>query len=90
MAPSDHPEVRIIVLERGEHLDTIVRRLQKGYFVRFHRGSSLLGVDVEICTTLTGDEPLKWTDGTDHLAVYCQVECVRAGSFKYRFTADGE
>ncbi|RCN32383.1 hypothetical protein ANCCAN_21813 [Ancylostoma caninum] len=90
MPSGDHPEVRIIVLEKGEHLDTVVRRLEKGQFVRFHRGSSLLGVDVEIRTTLTGEEPLKWTSGSDHLAVYCQVECTTAGSFKYRFTADGE
>ncbi|EYB99073.1 hypothetical protein Y032_0125g1273 [Ancylostoma ceylanicum] len=90
MPAGDHPEVRIIVLEKGEHLDTVVRRLEKGQFVRFHRGSSLLGVDVEIRTTLTGEEPLKWTSGSDHLAVYCQVECTTAGSFKYRFTADGE
>ncbi|VDK47289.1 unnamed protein product [Cylicostephanus goldi] len=90
MAEGNYPQVRIIVLEKGEHLETIVRRMEKGHFVRFHRGSSLLGVDVEIRTTLTGQEPLKWTEGTDHLAAYCQVECTSAGSFKYTFTADGE
>ncbi|KAK6735058.1 hypothetical protein RB195_018326 [Necator americanus] len=90
MPTPDHPEVRIIVLEKGEHLDTVVRRLEKGQFVRFHRGSSLLGIDVEIRTTLTGDEPLKWSSGKDHLAMYCQVECSTAGSFKYCFSADGE
>ncbi|WKX94508.1 hypothetical protein Q1695_011636 [Nippostrongylus brasiliensis] len=90
MGTSKQPQVRIIILERGENLDTVVRRLEKGEFVRFRRGGSLLGVDVEIRTTLTGAEPLKWTSGPDHLAVYCQVECTRAGSFKYTFTADGE
>ncbi|VDO29924.1 unnamed protein product [Heligmosomoides polygyrus] len=90
MVTAKQPQIRIIVLEKGEHLDTVVRRLEKGEFVRFHRGSSLLGVDVEVRTTLTGDEPLKWTTGTDHLAIYCQVECTRAGSFKYFFTADGK
>ncbi|KAK6045756.1 hypothetical protein COOONC_16739 [Cooperia oncophora] len=90
MGTTKQPQIRIIVLEKGEHLTTVVRRLEKGQIVRFHRGGSLLGVDVKIRTTLTGDEPLKWTSGTDHLAVYCQVECTRAGSFKYTFTADDE
>lgn len=34
MPAADHPEVRIIVLEKGEHLDTVVRRLEKGAFSR--------------------------------------------------------
>ncbi|KAK5982124.1 hypothetical protein GCK32_003796 [Trichostrongylus colubriformis] len=90
MGTTKQPQIRIIVLEKGQHLDTVVRRLGKGEFVRFHRGGSLLGVEVEVRTSLTGDEPLKWTKGVDHLAVYCQVECTRAGAFKYTFTADGE
>ncbi|KAK6026741.1 hypothetical protein OSTOST_07271, partial [Ostertagia ostertagi] len=90
MGTTKQPQIRIIVLEKGQHLDTVVRRLEKGEIVRFHRGGSLLGVNVSVRTTLTGAEPLKWTSGTDHLAVYCQVECTRAGAFKYTFTADEE
>ncbi|KAK6055651.1 hypothetical protein COOONC_06845 [Cooperia oncophora] len=67
-----------------KHLTTRVRRLEKGQIVRFHRGGSLLGVDVKIRTTLTGDEPLKWTSGTDHLAVYCQVECTTLRPASYQ------
>ncbi|KJH49784.1 glycogen debranching enzyme [Dictyocaulus viviparus] len=87
MRITKQPEIRIIVLEKGEHLHTVIRRLEKGHFVRFHRGTSLLGEDVQVFTTLTGTKPLTWMAGTDHLATYCQVECTKAGSFKYHFNA---
>lgn len=89
MRTRNQPEVRIIVIEEGEYLDTVVRRFEKGHFVRFHRGASLLGKDVHVWTTLTGTQPLNWTAGADHLTTYCQVECAKAGSFKYYFNADG-
>ncbi|KAJ1367650.1 hypothetical protein KIN20_028604 [Parelaphostrongylus tenuis] len=89
MRTKKQPEIRIIVLEDGEHLDTVIRRLQKGEFVRFHIGPSLLGKDVQVWTTLTGTQPLTWTSSADHLSKYCQVECAKAGSFKYNFSADG-
>ncbi|VDM59544.1 unnamed protein product [Angiostrongylus costaricensis] len=85
MRTKKQPEVRIIVLEDGEDLDTVIRRLEKGNFVRFHRGASLLGKDVCVWTTLTGPQPLAWTSSADHLATYCQLECTKAGSFKYHF-----
>ncbi|CAD6192035.1 unnamed protein product [Caenorhabditis auriculariae] len=81
-------ETRIIVLEEGQNLDTVVRRLEKGWVVRFKRGSSLLGKEVSVRTTLTGTEPLRWSPGNDHLAVFCEIVCSRAGSFKYTFSVD--
>uniref|UniRef100_A0A1I7XD66 Glycogen debranching enzyme n=1 Tax=Heterorhabditis bacteriophora TaxID=37862 RepID=A0A1I7XD66_HETBA len=86
----EHKEVRIIVLESGDHSDVIVRRLEKGWIVRFIRGSSLFGLDVEVKTSLSGDEPLKWSAGDDSISVYCEVECKLAGSFKYTFVTNGK
>ncbi|KAJ1370050.1 Amylo-alpha-1,6-glucosidase [Parelaphostrongylus tenuis] len=43
----------------------------------------------KVWTTLTGTQPLTWTSSADHLSKYCQVECAKAGSFKYNFSADG-
>uniref|UniRef100_A0A158PC84 Glycogen debrancher n=1 Tax=Angiostrongylus cantonensis TaxID=6313 RepID=A0A158PC84_ANGCA len=87
------PKFRIIVLEEGENLDTvhsvIWEFIVSGNFVRFHRGASLLGKDVCVWTTLTGPQSLTWTSSADHLATYCELECTKAGSFKYHFNADG-
>ncbi|CAI2335505.1 unnamed protein product [Caenorhabditis sp. 36 PRJEB53466] len=84
----DGDEIRIIVLEEGEHLESAIRKVEKGWIVRFKRGSSLLGKNVSVTTTLTGSDHLTWSSGTDHLSVYCQVTCHTAGSFRYSFTTD--
>uniref|UniRef100_A0A8R1IU78 Glycogen debranching enzyme glucanotransferase domain-containing protein n=1 Tax=Caenorhabditis japonica TaxID=281687 RepID=A0A8R1IU78_CAEJA len=80
-------EIRIIVLEDGQHLDSVIRKIEKGWIVRFKRGSSLLGKNVRVTTSLS-PEPLSWSAGKDHLSVYCQVKCDTAGSFRYSFSTD--
>ncbi|PAV72197.1 hypothetical protein WR25_00028 isoform A [Diploscapter pachys] len=82
-------QIRVIILEDGQHLDNVVRKCEKGWIIRFVRGCSLLGKDVTVKTSLTGDSPLQWSDGHDHLSVHCQVECKTAGSFQYNFCVDG-
>ncbi|CAI5441641.1 unnamed protein product [Caenorhabditis angaria] len=87
---SQNNEVRIIVLEEGEHLESVIRKIEKGWIVRFKRGTSLLGKQVTVTTTMSPDEQLKWSEGSDHLAVYCEIQCNVAGSFKYSFSTDGK
>lgn len=81
----EEKEIRIIVLEDGEHLESVIRKIEKGWIVRFKRGSSLLGKKVKVFTSICPGNSLEWSEGKDHLAVYCQVECKEAGSFRYWF-----
>uniref|UniRef100_A0A914REQ0 Uncharacterized protein n=1 Tax=Parascaris equorum TaxID=6256 RepID=A0A914REQ0_PAREQ len=61
--------------------------LISGWIVRFVRGASLLGHDVRLVTSLSGEVP--WSDDPDDLAAYAQVICNRAGAFSYEFFIDG-
>uniref|UniRef100_A0A1I7U7N9 Glycogen debranching enzyme n=1 Tax=Caenorhabditis tropicalis TaxID=1561998 RepID=A0A1I7U7N9_9PELO len=85
MTKNEGDEVRIIVLEAGQHLESVIRKVEKGWIVRFKRGASLLGKQVTVETTLSPGTPLKWSEGQDHLSVYCEVKCQEAGSFRYSF-----
>nr|APP18135.1 glycogen-debranching enzyme [Anisakis simplex] len=80
-------QTRIIFLEEGAHLESVVIRLCKGWIVRFVRGASLLGRDVRLTTSLSGE--LKWSDDADDLAACAQVVCTKAGAFSYEFFVDG-
>ncbi|CAB3411249.1 unnamed protein product [Caenorhabditis bovis] len=82
-------QVRIIILEDGQHQESIIRKVEKGWIVRFKRGSSLLGKNVEVRTTFDPTNPLQWSSGNDHLSVFCDVVCATAGSFRYHFNVDG-
>ena len=61
-----------------------------GWIVRFKRGSSLLGKKVSVYTTVSPGSPLKWSEGKDHLSVFCEVKCQEAGSFRYHFIVESE
>ncbi|KHN79226.1 Glycogen debranching enzyme [Toxocara canis] len=80
-------QTRIILLNAGAHLESVVIRLRKGWVVRFMRGDSLLGRDVRLVTSLSGEIP--WSDDRDDLAAYAQIVCSRAGAFSYEFFVDG-
>lgn len=80
-------QTRVIFLNAGAHLPSVVIRLHKGWVVRFVRGASLLGRDVRLVTSLSGEVP--WSDDPDDLAAYAQVVCSRAGAFSYEFFVDG-
>ncbi|MFH4973467.1 hypothetical protein AB6A40_000176 [Gnathostoma spinigerum] len=80
-------QVRIVYLNDGDHLDSVVIRLEKGWKVRFMRASSLLGRDVEVSTSLAGK--LKWSEHADDLAAYAEFDCTTAGAFSYEFFVNG-
>ncbi|CAL2030891.1 unnamed protein product [Caenorhabditis brenneri] len=88
MTHNDGVQIRIIILEAGEHLESVIRKVEKGWVVRFKRGSSLLGKKVAVYTSITPEVPLEWSEGNDHLSVHCQVECQQAGSFRYFFNVE--
>ncbi|KAF1764730.1 hypothetical protein GCK72_004680 [Caenorhabditis remanei] len=90
MTQKEQTEIRIIVLEDGERLDSVIRKVEKGWIVRFKRGSSLLGKKVSVYTTVSPGSPLKWSEGKDHLSVFCEVKCQEAGSFRYHFIVESE
>ncbi|GMT14102.1 hypothetical protein PFISCL1PPCAC_5399 [Pristionchus fissidentatus] len=81
-------QVRIIVLNDGEHLEAIVRRFEQGWRVQFVLGDNLLGKSVRLLTSLSPD-PLPWTSHGSALNAKAEVVCTSAGSFSYEFFVDG-
>ncbi|XP_065332419.1 glycogen debranching enzyme isoform X2 [Cloeon dipterum] len=95
-------QVRVLTLNYGEHLDSTLFRLKKGWTLQFRLGPSLLGKDVKIfCNhpeTPEGEifdrrryRGLAWRrDGgpADDTSFYTEINIVRAGSFHFYFTCD--
>uniref|UniRef100_A0A915PP57 Glycogen debranching enzyme n=1 Tax=Setaria digitata TaxID=48799 RepID=A0A915PP57_9BILA len=81
-------ETRVITLNYGEKLDESVFRIQKDWTVRFVRGVSLLGRNVDIFTSISGKIP--WKKGADEFATFAEIKCDRSGAFSYYFVADNE
>ncbi|VDD94330.1 unnamed protein product [Enterobius vermicularis] len=81
-------QIRIVTLSNGEHRDSVVIRLHKGWIVRFMRGGNLLGKDVQVFTSISGEIP--WNDEPDDLAAYAEIQCTRAGAFSYHFYVNGK
>ncbi|KAK6104908.1 glycogen debranching enzyme [Brugia pahangi] len=82
------PETRIITLNYGDDLDQLVFRFQKGWYVRFVRGSSLLGRDVNVFTSISGK--ISWNEGSDEFATFAEIKCEQSGAFSYHFIVDNE
>ncbi|XP_033222328.1 glycogen debranching enzyme isoform X2 [Belonocnema kinseyi] len=80
-------QIRVLTLNKGEHQDGILYRLQKGYQVQFRLGPSLLGKNIDIFVNHppTNDKQferhtyyqLKWVEETAILRV------TSAGSFHF-------
>lgn len=79
-------QVRIIVLNNGEHLESRVVRLHKGWVIRFIRGANILGRDVRVKISASGELP--WTNDRDDFLARAEFVCRRAGSFLYQFYVD--
>lgn len=62
--------------------------LFSGWIVRFMRGGNLLGKDVQVFTSISGEIP--WNDEPDDLAAYAEIQCTRAGAFSYHFYVNGK
>ncbi|CAJ0919676.1 unnamed protein product, partial [Mesorhabditis belari] len=84
-------EIRIITLEKGQHRDDVIHRLQKGWRVRFVRGASLLSCsDIRLTCSVSSSETVKWSHAEDPLASTAEVLCEKAGAFKYEFFIENE
>ncbi|XP_066992681.2 glycogen debranching enzyme [Anabrus simplex] len=96
-------QVRVLTLNSGEHQDSTLYRLQKGWRLHFRLGPSLFGqrvtvycnhpVDVEEEFDRHQYRPLSWesdpgTDAGDETACFAEVAIRRAGSFHYYFVYD--
>ncbi|GMR35805.1 hypothetical protein PMAYCL1PPCAC_06000, partial [Pristionchus mayeri] len=81
-------QVRVIVLNDGDHLETVVRRFDQGWRVQFVLGDNLLGKAVRLVTSLS-PEPLPWTNHGSALNAKAEVICSTPGSFSYEFYVDG-
>ncbi|XP_034241741.1 glycogen debranching enzyme isoform X2 [Thrips palmi] len=102
-SPQGRPEVRVLTLNDGEHQDSTLYRLQKGWLLQFRLGPSLLGRRVTLhCNhPASADEDfsrtryrvVQWQSDSanaskDDTAKYGEVPIRRAGSFRYYFTYD--
>ncbi|KAF8361461.1 agl-1, partial [Pristionchus pacificus] len=81
-------QVRIIVLNDGDHLEAVVRRFEQGWRVYFVLGDNLLGKSVVLKTSLS-PHPLPWSNHGSALNAKAEVDCSTAGSFSYEFYVDG-
>ncbi|CAL4062039.1 unnamed protein product, partial [Meganyctiphanes norvegica] len=98
------PQVRVLTLNNGEHLDTKLFRLQKGWIIQLRPGPSLLGKKVNVYTNnpleennafdRTSYHQLHWRSDTsnkgDDTALFVEITIVMAGSFHYYFTFDND
>ncbi|KAK8737367.1 hypothetical protein OTU49_004452 [Cherax quadricarinatus] len=99
------PQVRVLTLNHGDHLDSTLFRLQKGWVLQLRPGPSLLGRAVNVFTNHPEDidegfsrthyRRLQWKSDScnkgDDTALYVEVVILMAGSFHYYFTyEDGE
>lgn len=98
------PEVRVLTLNDGDHQESTLYRLQKGWCLQFRLGPSLLGRRVSLhCNHPASAEAefdraayrvVPWScdaasGSEDDTAKYAEVPILRAGSFHYYFTFDG-
>ncbi|GMS83451.1 hypothetical protein PENTCL1PPCAC_5626 [Pristionchus entomophagus] len=81
-------QIRTIVLNDGDHLETVVRRFEQGWRVQFVLGDNLLGKTVCLLTSLS-PLPLPWSNNGSALSAKAEVVCSTAGSFHYEFFVDG-
>ncbi|EFO20837.2 hypothetical protein LOAG_07652 [Loa loa] len=82
------PETRIITLNYGENLEESVFRFQKGWIVRFIRGTNLLGRNVDVYTSISGK--ISWKEKADEFATFAEIKCEQSGAFSYHFIVDNE
>ncbi|XP_069703236.1 glycogen debranching enzyme isoform X2 [Periplaneta americana] len=97
-------QIRVLTLNDGEHQDSTLYRLQKGWRLQFRLGPSLFGRKVTVyCNHPEGVEeeyirnqyrPLQWesdedTQAGDDTSNFAEVSIRRAGSFHYYFIYDG-
>lgn len=59
-----------------------------GWTVRFVRGASLLGRNVDVFTSISGK--ISWKEGADEFATFAEIKCERSGAFSYHFIVDNE
>ncbi|KAK7868484.1 hypothetical protein R5R35_001895 [Gryllus longicercus] len=94
-------QVRVLTLNDGEHQDSTLYRLQKGWWLHLRLGPSLFGRKVRVFCNLPSkvEEPfertqyraLSWqhdssTSSTDDSSTYIEIFMSRPGSFHYYFT----
>jgi len=96
------PQVRVLTLNHGDHLDNTLFRLQKGWVLQLRPGPTLLGKKVSIYTNHPEDlaedfirnryRRLQWKSDSrnkgDDTALYVEICVIMAGSFHYYFTYD--
>ncbi|KAK4310829.1 hypothetical protein Pmani_017632 [Petrolisthes manimaculis] len=94
------PQVRVLTLNHGDHLDSTLFRLQKGWVLQLRPGPSLLGRAVSVFTNHPEDPSegftrsryrrLRWMSDSrnkgDDTALYVEVTLSMPGSFHYYFT----
>lgn len=103
MASSLVNQLRVLTLHKGECLDTVLFRLEKGWLLHFVLGPSLADKNVRLFTNHPEDSKsgpnrqryreVFWQNITAHKSdVYdnfAEVPMVLCGSFNYYFTLDG-
>ncbi|KDR16306.1 Glycogen debranching enzyme, partial [Zootermopsis nevadensis] len=97
-------QIRVLTLNDGEHQDSTLYRLQKGWQLQFRLGPSLFGRKVTVYCNHPEEveedyvrnryRPLRWesdedTHTGDHTSSFAEVAIRRAGSFHYYFIYDG-
>ncbi|XP_034951239.1 glycogen debranching enzyme isoform X2 [Chelonus insularis] len=83
-------DVRILTLNKGEHLDSILYRIKKGWTVEFRLGPSLFGKTINIFTNHPSSSENVFERDTYYQLPWCNEVAVlkvkRAGSFHYYIT----
>ncbi|XP_063604015.1 glycogen debranching enzyme-like isoform X1 [Penaeus indicus] len=96
------PQVRVLTLNHGDHMDSTLFRLQKGWVLQLRPGPSLLGKAVSVFTNHPEDlgegftrnryRRLQWKSDSrnkgDDTALYVEVVIISAGAFHFYFTYD--